>query len=151
MQFNLGMAYELAEARGEKKQSEQVFLFLTNSYIVWIFHLFSNKERILLLKIDASLSLFRFYHAYDNYMAHAFPVGSCAHFSVIGSCRIFSGRTCIILFCFLQHDELKPLSKTFTDSLSELGNLNVNSFLFENIKNDHLQIADVTIYRLISA
>lgn len=37
-----------------------------------------------------------FYHAYDNYMAHAFP-----------------------------HDELKPLSKTFTDSLSELGNLNL--------------------------
>ncbi|KAL9664541.1 hypothetical protein QQ045_019945 [Rhodiola kirilowii] len=35
-----------------------------------------------------------FYHAYDNYMAHAFP-----------------------------HDELKPLSKGFTDSLSELGNL----------------------------
>ena len=52
---------------------------------------------------------------------------------------------------FLQHDELKPLSKTFTDSLSELGNLNVNSFLFENIKNDHLWMADVTIYRLISA
>ncbi|XP_021292127.1 alpha-mannosidase I MNS5 [Herrania umbratica] len=35
-----------------------------------------------------------FYHAYDNYMTHAFP-----------------------------HDELKPLSKSFTDSLSELGNL----------------------------
>ena len=35
-----------------------------------------------------------FYHAYDNYMAYAFP-----------------------------HDELKPLSKYFTDSLSELGNL----------------------------
>ncbi|KAL6183216.1 hypothetical protein ACLB2K_044627 [Fragaria x ananassa] len=35
-----------------------------------------------------------FYHAYDNYMIHAFP-----------------------------HDELKPLSKSFTDSLSELGNL----------------------------
>lgn len=35
-----------------------------------------------------------FYHAYENYMAHAFP-----------------------------HDELKPLTKTFTDSLSELGNL----------------------------
>ncbi|KAL0342790.1 UNVERIFIED_CONTAM: Alpha-mannosidase I MNS5 [Sesamum calycinum] len=36
----------------------------------------------------------RFYHAYDNYMMYAFP-----------------------------HDELKPLSKSFTDSLSELGNL----------------------------
>ncbi|KAG6635278.1 hypothetical protein CIPAW_11G031100 [Carya illinoinensis] len=35
-----------------------------------------------------------FYHAYDNYLAHAFP-----------------------------HDELKPLTKSFTDSLSELGNL----------------------------
>lgn len=35
-----------------------------------------------------------FYHAYNNYMAHAFP-----------------------------HDELKPLTRTFTDSLSELGNL----------------------------
>ncbi|KAB5524933.1 hypothetical protein DKX38_022682 [Salix brachista] len=35
-----------------------------------------------------------FYHAYENYMTHAFP-----------------------------HDELKPLSRSFTDSLSELGNL----------------------------
>ncbi|KAJ0048547.1 hypothetical protein Pint_15380 [Pistacia integerrima] len=35
-----------------------------------------------------------FYHAYENYLAYAFP-----------------------------HDELKPLSKSFTDSLSELGNL----------------------------
>ncbi|CAH9095875.1 unnamed protein product [Cuscuta epithymum] len=35
-----------------------------------------------------------FYHAYGNYMIHAFP-----------------------------HDELKPLTSTFTDSLSELGNL----------------------------
>lgn len=35
-----------------------------------------------------------FYHAYENYLTHAFP-----------------------------HDELKPLSKSFTDSLSELGNL----------------------------
>lgn len=35
-----------------------------------------------------------FYHAYENYIAHAFP-----------------------------HDELKPLTKSFTDSLSELGNL----------------------------
>ncbi|GFS32655.1 glycosyl hydrolase family 47 protein [Actinidia rufa] len=38
--------------------------------------------------------LFRFYHAYDNYMTYAFP-----------------------------HDELKPLTKTYTDSLVELGNL----------------------------
>ncbi|MED6184302.1 Alpha-mannosidase I mns5 [Stylosanthes scabra] len=35
-----------------------------------------------------------FYHAYDNYMTYAFP-----------------------------HDELKPLTKSYTDSLSELGNL----------------------------
>lgn len=35
-----------------------------------------------------------FYHAYNNYLTHAFP-----------------------------HDELKPMSKSFTDSLSELGNL----------------------------
>lgn len=35
-----------------------------------------------------------FYHAYDNYMTYAFP-----------------------------NDELKPLTKTFTNSLSELGNL----------------------------
>ncbi|KAM7475561.1 hypothetical protein LguiB_022804 [Lonicera macranthoides] len=35
-----------------------------------------------------------FYHAYENYMTYAFP-----------------------------HDELKPLTKTFTNSLSELGNL----------------------------
>ncbi|KAH7550417.1 hypothetical protein JRO89_XS13G0188200 [Xanthoceras sorbifolium] len=35
-----------------------------------------------------------FYHAYENYLSHAFP-----------------------------HDELKPLTKGFTDSLSELGNL----------------------------
>ncbi|CAL1367767.1 unnamed protein product [Linum trigynum] len=35
-----------------------------------------------------------FYHAYENYMTYAFP-----------------------------HDELKPLTKSYTDSLSELGNL----------------------------
>ncbi|XVF50267.1 hypothetical protein PTKIN_Ptkin04bG0082600 [Pterospermum kingtungense] len=35
-----------------------------------------------------------FYHAYENYLKYAFP-----------------------------HDELKPLTKSFTDSLSELGNL----------------------------
>lgn len=35
-----------------------------------------------------------FYHAYDNYLTYAFP-----------------------------HDELKPLTKSFTDSLGELGNL----------------------------
>ncbi|KAI7990362.1 Alpha-mannosidase I MNS5 [Camellia lanceoleosa] len=40
------------------------------------------------------LILTKFYHAYDNYMTYAFP-----------------------------HDELKPLAKTFTDSLVKLGNL----------------------------
>lgn len=44
-----------------------------------------------------------FYHAYDNYISHAFP-----------------------------HDELKPLTKTFTDSLSELGNLKL-----EHLPNDY--------------
>uniref|UniRef100_A0A0E0CRA6 alpha-1,2-Mannosidase n=1 Tax=Oryza meridionalis TaxID=40149 RepID=A0A0E0CRA6_9ORYZ len=44
-----------------------------------------------------------FYHAYDNYITYAFP-----------------------------HDELKPLTKSFTDSLSELGNLNL-----EHLPNDY--------------
>ncbi|KAD6119337.1 hypothetical protein R6Q59_025376 [Mikania micrantha] len=39
-----------------------------------------------------------FYHAYDNYMTYAFP-----------------------------HDELKPMTKTFTNSLSELGNLKLEN------------------------
>nr|GEV67177.1 alpha-mannosidase I MNS5 [Tanacetum cinerariifolium] len=39
-----------------------------------------------------------FYHAYDNYMRYAFP-----------------------------HDELKPMTKSFTDSLSELGNLKLEN------------------------
>ncbi|CAL5391571.1 unnamed protein product [Camellia sinensis] len=42
----------------------------------------------------AIITIAGFYHAYDNYMTYAFP-----------------------------HDELKPLAKTFTDSLVELGNL----------------------------
>ncbi|GAQ84904.1 Glycosyl hydrolase family 47 [Klebsormidium nitens] len=37
-----------------------------------------------------------FHHSYDNYMEHAFP-----------------------------HDELRPVSETYTDSLMELGNLNL--------------------------
>jgi mannosidase alpha-like ER degradation enhancer 1 len=45
---------------------------------------------------DAAASVKRmFYHGYDSYMKYAFP-----------------------------HDELKPISKTYTDSLGELGNLN---------------------------
>ncbi|EPS60831.1 hypothetical protein M569_13969, partial [Genlisea aurea] len=39
-----------------------------------------------------------FYHAYNNYMKYAFP-----------------------------HDELKPLTKSYTDSLGELGNLNLEN------------------------
>jgi hypothetical protein len=31
----------------------------------------------------------------------------------------------MLLFDTFQHDELKPLTRSFTDSLSELGNLNV--------------------------
>ncbi|KAK0586798.1 hypothetical protein LWI29_012500 [Acer saccharum] len=38
----------------------------------------------------------RFYRAYENYSTHAFP-----------------------------HEELKPLTKSFTDSLRELGNLKI--------------------------
>ncbi|KAK6924892.1 Glycoside hydrolase family 47 [Dillenia turbinata] len=52
------------------------------------------KTTFVLVTMDFSFPSFRFYHAYDNYMAYAFP-----------------------------HDELKPLSKSFTNSLSELGNL----------------------------
>ncbi|KAF4356132.1 hypothetical protein F8388_012282, partial [Cannabis sativa] len=52
-------------------------------------HVYATKKRRMREKVRRM-----FYHAYDNYMNHAFP-----------------------------HDELKPLTKTFTDSLSELGNL----------------------------
>jgi hypothetical protein len=45
---------------------------------------------------EAAASVKRmFYHGYDSYMKYAFP-----------------------------HDELRPISKTYTDSLGELGNLN---------------------------
>ncbi|KAJ4756888.1 hypothetical protein LUZ62_091293 [Rhynchospora pubera] len=53
-----------------------------------------------------------FYHAYDNYMAHAFP-----------------------------HDELKPLTNNFTDSLSELGNLNLQ-FLPQNYNGSALSLIE---------
>ena len=47
------------------------------------------------MRVDAAAEVKQmFYHGYDNYMKHAFP-----------------------------HDELKPLTKTWTDSLGELGNL----------------------------
>ncbi|KAF5187876.1 Mannosyl-oligosaccharide 1,2-alpha-mannosidase [Thalictrum thalictroides] len=53
-----------------------------------------------------------FYHAYNNYMTHAFP-----------------------------HDELKPLTKTFTDSLSELGNLKLEH-LPQNYKGSALTLIE---------
>ena len=37
----------------------------------------------------------------------------------------FNNIIFIFLFLYWQHDELKPLTKSFTDSLSELGNLRV--------------------------
>ncbi|KAE8723961.1 putative alpha-mannosidase I MNS5 [Hibiscus syriacus] len=53
-----------------------------------------------------------FYHAYENYMKHAFP-----------------------------HDELKPLTKSFTDSLSELGNLKLEH-LPENYNGSALSLIE---------
>ncbi|KAI3860135.1 hypothetical protein MKX03_037094 [Papaver bracteatum] len=53
-----------------------------------------------------------FYHAYDNYMTYAFP-----------------------------HDELKPLSKSYTDSLSELGNLKLEH-LPQNYKGSALTLIE---------
>lgn len=73
----------------------------------WVLIIFLVSAALLKLSLsDPDSHLFRkkilmrekvrrmFYHAYDNYMKYAFP-----------------------------HDELKPLTKSFTDSLSELGNL----------------------------
>ncbi|KAH7688815.1 Glycoside hydrolase family 47 protein [Dioscorea alata] len=53
-----------------------------------------------------------FYHAYENYMTYAFP-----------------------------HDELKPLTSTYTDSLSELGNLKLEH-LPENYKGSALTLIE---------
>ena len=55
-----------------------------------------------------------FHHAYDNYMTHAFP-----------------------------HDELKPLSRTWTDSLGELGNLDMKH-LPEDYAGVALTLIDAT-------
>ena len=55
-----------------------------------------------------------FHHAYDNYMTHAFP-----------------------------HDELKPLSRTWTDSLGELGNLDMKH-LPEDYEGVALTLIDAT-------
>lgn len=53
-----------------------------------------------------------------------------------------------IVAMFLQHDELKPLTKSFTDSLSELGNLKVNELttIWEHEKKIRNQIAEVTVW-----
>lgn len=70
--------------------------------------------------IFSYLVVIRFYHAYDNYMTYAFPV-SVNYFQLI-ICKSFMNSEFLYL---QQHDELKPITKTFTDSLSELGNLKV--------------------------
>ncbi|KAJ0986704.1 hypothetical protein J5N97_005060 [Dioscorea zingiberensis] len=53
-----------------------------------------------------------FYHAYENYMTYAFP-----------------------------HDELKPITNSYTDSLSELGNLKLEH-LPENYKGSALTLIE---------
>lgn len=68
-----------------------MFLLVSSTFVPSSMSEIDAKKRYMREKVRKM-----FYHAYDNYMAHAFP-----------------------------HDELKPLSKTFTDSLSELGNLNL--------------------------
>ncbi|KAK2663817.1 hypothetical protein Ddye_002391 [Dipteronia dyeriana] len=54
-----------------------------------------------------------FYLAYENYLTHAFP-----------------------------HDELKPLSKSFTDSLSELGNLKCGIRVLGGLVSAHILAID---------
>ncbi|KAL5974276.1 Alpha-mannosidase I mns5 [Asimina triloba] len=62
-----------------------------------------------------------FYHAYDNYIAHAFPR--------VVDCTV------------LQYDELKPLTKSYTNSLSELGNLKLEH-LPQNYKGSALTLIE---------
>jgi len=50
-----------------------------------------------------------------------------------------------------QHDELKPLTKTFTDSLSELVNLKVIILLLENFSDNGLQMDNLSIFVLFLA
>jgi hypothetical protein len=50
---------------------------------------------------------------------------------IVASWHVTSISWCCNLLYFLQHDELKPLTKSFTDSLSELGNLKVNFYYWE--------------------
>jgi len=77
---------------------------------------------------------------------HFLSVGFTTHMTTIwlmpfrsvnvALCRYFFYWHTIVcnvkIVIFLQHDELKPLSKTFTNSLSELGNLKVMISLFKN-------------------
>ncbi|KAJ7526294.1 hypothetical protein O6H91_16G000800 [Diphasiastrum complanatum] len=71
-------------------------LLLLLSSLCWLMSIMSMSNALLAEEKESLREDVRrmFYHAYDNYMLHAFP-----------------------------HDELKPLSQTFTDSLGELGNL----------------------------
>ncbi|KAK4844655.1 hypothetical protein QYF36_022735 [Acer negundo] len=55
----------------------------------------------------------RFYHAYENYLTHAFP-----------------------------HDELKPLTKSFTYSLSELGNPKYSIRVLGGLVSAHILATD---------
>lgn len=57
-------------------------------------------------------------------MTYAFPVSIRPPINKFITYYFFQKRI-LTLFMVLQHDELKPISKTFTDSLSELGNLKV--------------------------
>ena len=60
-------------------------------------------------------------------MAYAFPVCSSAILGILeqNSVYLFMANLMFSVLIPFQHDELKPLTKGFTDSLSELGNLNV--------------------------
>jgi hypothetical protein len=60
-------------------------------------------------------------------MAYAFPVCSSFidHLNFFNKVFLMKWYKLMLLFDTFQHDELKPLTRSFTDSLSELGNLNV--------------------------
>ncbi|KAK1427776.1 hypothetical protein QVD17_16471 [Tagetes erecta] len=78
----------------------------------WLILLLLIAPKAFMSELDSGLSAKRrrmsdkvrkmFYHAYDNYMTYAFP-----------------------------HDELKPMTKSFTNSLSELGNLKLENLPHE--------------------
>jgi hypothetical protein len=71
-----------------------------------------------MLTITTWHMLFRFACLFYIFLLHLFVLpNNCA-----------SSPANYVLILGLQHDELKPLTKTFTDSLSQLGNLNVISY-----------------------